>query len=738
MERPTGLKLILKVGSNSTPEHGSGDSPAYGLDMGGLGPSGLFGGSDDYPERHKKSKKKKKKKDREKRHKHHHKEKRRHREDSSQEDFSIGDDTTQFQETMMSFADITTKSSLASNPVSKPIMALPKPDELELQLPESLLNINPPTESISPVIPPSIIPIPFSDAQQCFESPVQSNIPAPMKGSADSGKSASSNESLREQRTCVLKLKQSKSPLSKLLEHLLKSLEKRDPQQFFAWPVTDDIAPGYSTIITNPMDFSTIRQKMEDNQYTTIAEFSNDFKLMCENAIRYNHVDTIYHKAAKRLLHVGNRLLQPENMMRSLRPLMNYMAELTSKELGFELWNHTRSSLDHHENESITMDSGDEGLASTEEGHSLLNEEDEKRRIMRKENDPKSRFDPFVDDLTPEEILSQVQNASIEARNRLNAKKKPHQMGFLRQNRDGTTSMRILVEAPEQTPERVVSIGAFTGKLQQGTGQLQTFREDRRNIAKIVKPLNYGAFSSFAPVYDSRFSNLSKEETDLVLSTYGDESSFTYAESLLEFTKNSPYARGIANNLLDMLTAGEHQKTMAVLVENQLQKHEQFEIEQTFPDAEDLAKKYENIKVDFDGLKTLSNIGLDVSYLDNIQQDWKLMEIQKKLQTQLDTNSSLIEKLHQVQYERLSQPLPNHLAHIAKPNMDEIQLAQQLTSNLTEMAKQLQPGTLVPAQALRKAMGMSNVGLEPYVPPRMNLGPQPPPRINLNQNGMGM
>lgn len=94
-------------------------------------------------------------------------------------------------------------------------------------------------------------------------------------------------------------------------------------------------------------------------------------------------------------------------------------------------------------------------------------------------------------------------------------------MGFLRHNKDGTTSMQILVDTENSCPERIVSIGAFTGKLQQGTGQIQGFREDRRNNARIVKPLNYGTFCSFAPIYDSRFSNLSKEETDLVLSTYG-------------------------------------------------------------------------------------------------------------------------------------------------------------------------------------------------------------------------
>lgn len=125
-----------------------------------------------------------------------------------------------------------------------------------------------------------------------------------------------------------------------------------------------------------------------------------------------------------------------------------------------------------------------------------------------------------MDDLTAEEILAQVQTAAQSARKKLK-RKNPSKMGFLRQNKDGTTSMKILVDTENTCPERVVSIGAFTGKLQQGTGQLQGFREDRRNNARIVKPLNYGTFCSFAPVYDSRFANLSKEETELVLSTYG-------------------------------------------------------------------------------------------------------------------------------------------------------------------------------------------------------------------------
>ena len=42
--------------------------------------------------------------------------------------------------------------------------------------------------------------------------------------------------------------------------------------------------------------------------------------------------------------------------------------------------------------------------------------------------------------------------------------------------------------------------------------------------------MNYGPFSSYAPTYDSSFATLSKEESDLLLSTYGDETGIQYAK----------------------------------------------------------------------------------------------------------------------------------------------------------------------------------------------------------------
>ena len=48
---------------------------------------------------------------------------------------------------------------------------------------------------------------------------------------------------------------------------------RKDPQGIFAEPVTDDIAPGYSALISNPMDFSTMAKKIDTLQYQSIDEY---------------------------------------------------------------------------------------------------------------------------------------------------------------------------------------------------------------------------------------------------------------------------------------------------------------------------------------------------------------------------------------------------------------------------------------------------------------------------------
>ncbi|XP_068900678.1 bromodomain-containing protein 7 [Tenebrio molitor] len=589
-EKPPGLKLILKVGNQATPEHTTdfGYNPNSSYSVQGSEDT-VADQNDPYlsvsRSHHKKSKKKKKKKDknkdRERKHRHHHKEKKRKREE-----------------------------------------------------------------------------VEFDEENQGFSS-------------------LGSPSQHREPRTCVLRQRQERTPLQRMLDQLLGLLEKKDPQQFFAWPVTDSIAPGYSSIISQPMDISTMRQKIEDNQYDNLQEFVADFKLMCTNAMKYNHVDTIYYKASKKLLHAGSKIMQHDK----LGWVLNLIPELTSDDMGFEITPELRQNKGGHED------------------HEDSDHVNEGKKKM-----PATKFEAIQDDLTPEEILSKSQIAAREARVKLIARRGPS-MGFLKQRKDGTTNINILVGGEGVIPgtkKRPVLLGQLCGKLTEGTGQIQGFREDRRNITKPVKPLYYGAFGSYAPSYDSAFANLSKEESDMVYQTYGSDTAVQYAESVLDFVKDSDYATHLVDSLLDLLTGGDHSKTRRILEENKKLREEEEAVKTMLE-----VKPIDAVKVDVDELRSLQDVGIDINFLDNMEEEIKLSEERHELQQRLDSMCQLLQKLQQSQHQRLSAPPPVHLSQCVPPSEEEMQVAENITENLTEIAKRVNPGDVAPVTGIRKALGVA-------------------------------
>ncbi|KAK9753996.1 protein of unknown function (DUF3512) [Popillia japonica] len=590
--RPPGLKLILKVGSQNTPEHNTEWTypPGYNPED----------GQDDAlrSSHHKKSKKKKKKKDknkdREKKHKHHHhKERKRRRDESNGE--------------------------------------------------------------------------PAADEEK-DETKDDAHLDASMVGSPGG---------TREPRSCVLRQRQERTPLQRMLDHLHKAIEKRDPNQFFAWPVTDNIAPGYSSIITKPMDLSTMKQKIDDNLYGELQEFVADFKLMCTNAMEYNHVDTVYYKASKKLLHAGLKLFQPDKM----GWLLQLIPELTSKDLGFEIPAELRLGV-----HPFPGDQHDDDFP-----------------IPSREINTTTIF-PF----RQRDGCPRAQAAAREARAKLAMRGGGPTMGFLRQRKDGTTNLNILVGGDGVIPgtkKRPVLLGTLTGKLAEGTGQLQGFREDRRNIAKPVKPLYYGAFGSYAPSYDSAFSNLSKEESDLVYQTYGSETAVQYAESILDFAKDNDYTVWLVDSLLDLLTGNEHGRTKKILDEHKKLREEEEAVKVVLESSN--KPQAPTVRVKLDDLRSLANDGIDVDFLETMEDDIKTLETQQELQQKLDAMSQLLEKLHKVQFQRLSQPLPQHLSQVTGATDEEVALAENITDNLADMAKKVAPGDVAPLAGIRKALGVA-------------------------------
>lgn len=464
----------------------------------------------------------------------------------------------------------------------------------------------------------------------------------------------------REQRSCVIKKIQERTPLSKALDHLLTLLEKKDAQNFFAWPVTDTIAPGYSKIITKPMDFSTMRQKIEENQYNTVKELAEDFQLMCENAMKYNHTDTVYFKASKKLLQAGLKILQSEK----LGWLLQVSPELTEAELGFEVTPEMRASVG----------------SRPEEGDFMTKTE--------------SKEPP-----TPEEILAQAKAAARMARARL--KGYGPSMGYLRARRDGSAQLAILIGSNAGKKRGVTPLGSLVGRLADGTAHLQGFREDRRNTARPVKPLYYGAFGSYAPSHDSAFANLTKEESAVVLRTYGSDQAVQYAESIQDFVKGSDYAERLVDSLLDLLTGGDHSRTKNTLDEGRRLKDEEEAVRTVLETSPSNA-----VKINVNELKSLQDLGIDVAFLDKMDDEIKQGEERTEMQQKLNDMCQLLEKLQKAQYDRLSQPLPASLHNVQGPKHEENVIAEQCVEGLSELTKKVTPGAVAPVPGIRRALGV--------------------------------
>ena len=76
-----------------------------------------------------------------------------------------------------------------------------------------------------------------------------------------------------------------------------------------------------------------------------------------------------------------------------------------------------------------------------------------------------------------------------------------------------------------------------------------------------VSYLMYGPFGSFAPAYDSAFASLSKTDSELLLSTYGNELGVSYAHSLQQFVKGAgSFVTEMADAVLNGLTNNRHSK----------------------------------------------------------------------------------------------------------------------------------------------------------------------------------
>ncbi|XP_035251391.1 bromodomain-containing protein 7 isoform X2 [Anguilla anguilla] len=485
------------------------------------------------------------------------------------------------------------------------------------------------------------------------------------------------------------------TPLQEALNQLIRQLQRKDPNAFFAFPVTDFIAPGYSLIIKRPMDFSTMKDKVKKEYYQALEELKADFKIMCENAMIYNKPETIYYKAAKKLLHSGMKILSPERLQ-SLRQSIEFMADVesTTKEQG-EAEKEDGAGPERSADAPVPADPG-EAMQSP-------------RRISKDtpRQDRDSKDEALKAASQAEKELEQIRKIIEDSGGKLSNRDVLSELEFDRRKPDGTTSLGILNAADLSAGDSgycPVKLGMMMGRLQTGINTLQGFKEDKRNKVTPVSYMNYGPYSSYAPVYDSSFANISKEDSDLIYSNYGDESSLQGQESLPEFlTKTDEYMDTLADNMLDTLTGGEHSRSLKEMETEPQSSQSEEEVPEESEPAQDveIIQPESSSKTSLTSLSSVTGLGLD------LEPETLPTEEARQFQQKLDETTVLLRELQEVQNERLSTKPPPNIICLLAPSARELQLAEKVTENLAHLASQVNPGDISSVYGIRKAMGIS-------------------------------
>ncbi|XP_073188666.1 bromodomain-containing protein 9 isoform X3 [Lepidochelys kempii] len=459
------------------------------------------------------------------------------------------------------------------------------------------------------------------------------------------------------------------TPIQQLLEHFLRQLQRKDPHGFFAFPVTDAIAPGYSMIIKHPMDFGTMKDKIAANEYKSVTEFKADFKLMCDNAMTYNRPDTVYYKLAKKILHTGFKMMSKERLL-ALKRSMSFMQDMDFSQQAALL--------------------GDEDTAVEEPVPEVVPVQVETTKKSKKPSkeviscifEPEGNACSLTDSTAEEHVLALVEHAADEARDRINRylpnSKVYSMMGYLKKNGDGSLLFSVVNSSDPEAEEEethAVDLSSLSSKLLPGFTTLG-FKDERRNKVTFLT----SASTALSMQNNSIFHDLKSDEMELLYSAYGDETGIQCALSLQEFVKDSgSYSKKIVDDLLDQITGGDHSKTIYQLKQRRnipvkppddvkvlpVLIKEEHRLRNTCPDSSKQIMVGESIGdsntsvLDFLSVKPYSDVSLDISMLSSLGKVKKELDHDDN-HLHLDETTKLLQDLHEAQTDRVgSRPSSN-------------------------------------------------------------------------------
>lgn len=85
------------------------------------------------------------------------------------------------------------------------------------------------------------------------------------------------------------------------MQQLLSDMQNHPSAWPFAQPVNRDEVQDYYEVIKEPMDLSTMEQRLEADAYTSVEQFLYDARLIFNNCRSYNNETTTYYKNANKL-----------------------------------------------------------------------------------------------------------------------------------------------------------------------------------------------------------------------------------------------------------------------------------------------------------------------------------------------------------------------------------------------------------------------------------------------------
>ncbi|XP_017705051.1 bromodomain-containing protein 9 isoform X5 [Rhinopithecus roxellana] len=444
------------------------------------------------------------------------------------------------------------------------------------------------------------------------------------------------------------------TPIQQLLEHFLRQLQRKDPHGFFAFPVTDAIAPGYSMIIKHPMDFGTMKDKIVANEYKSVTEFKADFKLMCDNAMTYNRPDTVYYKLAKKILHAGFKMMSKERLL-ALKRSMSFMQDMDFSQQAALLGNEdtaveepvpevvpvqveTAKKSKKPSREVIRCWSGAgaapwSGRCGCCRGSSCMFE-------------PEGNACSLTDSTAEEHVLALVEHAADEARDRINRFLPGGKMGYLKRNGDGSLLYSVVNTAePDADEEEThpVDLSSLSSKLLPGFTTLG-FKDERRNKVTFLS----SATTALSMQNNSVFGDLKSDEMELLYSAYGDETGVQCALSLQEFVKDAgSYSKKVVDDLLDQITGGDHSRTLFQLKQRRnvpMKPPDEAKVGDALGDSSGSV-------LDFMSMKSYPDVSVDISMLSSLGKVKKELDPDDS-HLNLDETAKLLQDLHEAQAER--------------------------------------------------------------------------------------